>query len=77
METIKSMDIRDIAKKDFEKHINGLKSVNRYYKYNRRQNQESLNNKIQYYNLVLSNLKVPKLTLDSAVVMFLDGEKNE
>ena len=77
MEIIKSMDIRSIAKKDFEKNINAMKSVNRYYKYNRKQNQESLNNKIQYYNLVLSNLKVPKLTLDSAIVMFLDGEKNE
>lgn len=77
IETIKSMDIKDIAKKDFEKHINGLKSVNRYYRYNTKQNQESLNNKIQYYNLVLSNLKAPKLTLDSAVVMFLEGEKNE
>lgn len=77
IETIKSMDIRDIAKKDFEKHINGLKSVNRYYRYNQKQNQESLKSKIEYYNLVLSNLKSPKLTLDSAVVMFLEGEKNE
>ena len=76
VEQIRSMDIKDIAKKDFEKHINGLKSVNRYYRYNTKQNQESLNNKIQYYNLILSNLRYPKITLDSAVVMFLEGEQN-
>lgn len=76
MEQIRSMNIKDIAKKDFEKNINGLKSVNRYYRYNTKQNKESLNNKIQYYNLILSSLRYPKVTLDSAVVMFLEGEKN-
>lgn len=74
---IKDMEIGNLARKDFEKHINGLKSVNRYYKYNRKQNKDNLKEKTNYYNLILSSLRSPNLTIDSAVVMFLDGEKNE
>ena len=74
---LKSMNIREIAKKDFENQINSLKSVNKYYEYNKEENIENIKDNVKYYNLILSSLDNPKIGIDSAIVMFLDGEKNE
>lgn len=74
---IRSMDIIGSAKKDFENQLNSIKSVNLYYKYNNKINIENIKEKIEYYNLILSSLKNPKLTIDSAVVMCLSGDENE
>ena len=71
------MDIIGSAKKDFENQLNSIKSVNLYYKYNNKMNIENIKEKIEYYNLILSSLKNPKLTIDSAVVMCLSGDENE
>lgn len=77
VDILRSMDIRGAAKKDFENQLNSLKSVNMYYKYNNKVNSESAKKKIEYYNLILSSLKNPKLTIDSAAVMCLSGDKYE
>ena len=71
------MDIRGSAKKDFENQLNSIRSVDLYYKYNNKVNIEKIKDKIEYYNLILSSLTNPKLTIDSAAVMYLSGDENE
>lgn len=77
VEIVRGMDIRGSAKKDFENQLNSIRSVDLYYKYNNKVNIEKIKDKIEYYNLILSSLTNPKLTIDSAAVMYLSGDENE